>query len=152
MAEYEQVPMFDPNSNLHPREQLLFRLVEMQAETVRIQAAYIAALQANGTAKPSEPSTGAAEIVVRESQSHPTNPRWRTWRGFVLDLQRLAALVKAPRVTKEAVAMLGPDSAKTITRVMEAYGLDPGDWPPERWDPDEPDRVYRPRKGDRRTT
>lgn len=89
----------------------------------------------------------APPAKVRKAANHrlPSNSKWRTWRGFVLDLQRLEGLLSSTaRHSKENLAMLGPDSARTITRVMEGYGLNPRDWPPSRWNPDE-QRVYRPK-------
>jgi len=88
-----------------------------------------------------------AKAVRKQQQRHarrrmPSNVRWHTWRGFALDLQRLEGLVGSrERPTKEALAMLGSDSAKTIRYTMRRYGLAPDDWPPSTWNPDE-ERVY----------
>jgi hypothetical protein len=69
----------------------------------------------------------------------PWNPRHRTWREFVLDMQRLEAqLPSGIKPTKQALAMLGSDSARTITRTMRRFGLPANDWPPSHWNPDVP--------------
>jgi hypothetical protein len=69
----------------------------------------------------------------------PVNHAWRTWRGFVLDLQRLQAILDSRdiKVTKQALSVIGVDSVKTITRAMVAYGLRADQWPPSTWDPNE---------------
>ncbi|HYW89599.1 MAG TPA: hypothetical protein VFB50_17635 [Chloroflexota bacterium] len=74
----------------------------------------------------------------------PANTKHHTWRGFVLDMQRLEGLLDSDqRVTREALALLGPDTAQTITRTARGYGLATADWPPSTWNPDEA-RVYQP--------
>jgi hypothetical protein len=133
MADHEQVAMFpEDDSNLDPREKLLFHVVRMQAETVRMQAAAIAALQrANGQ--------------QHQAEHHPygpANPKHRTWRGFVLDLQDIETRIKPPnRVTRKAVADKAGETDRTLRRSMQGYGLRPDQWPPSTWNPDE-DRVW----------
>jgi len=78
----------------------------------------------------------------RPSVSHrgPLNPRHQIWRSFVEDLQQLEAQAKREglKLTKANVCRFGVDTAKTITRTMEWYGLDVRrDWPPSTWDASE---------------
>ena len=87
----------------------------------------------------------ATRKQARKNVRHrlPANTKWHTWRGFVLDLQRLQGLLlPEQRVTRGNLAMLGPDTAETISRAMKGYGVQAMDWPPSTWNPDEP-RVYR---------
>jgi hypothetical protein len=92
--------------------------------------------QLSGAARPPEPNSKKA----RPGRRVPWNVRHRTYRDFVLDMQRLQAKLEGEhgKVTKEALARLSYDSARTITRTMQRYGLAPDDWPPKRWDPDRP--------------
>jgi hypothetical protein len=75
----------------------------------------------------------------------PSNPRHRTWRGFVLDMQRQVRELPSGRPTKVNVEMHGGDTVRSISYTMRGYGLDPGEWPPDPWDPDE-DRSWHPPK------
>jgi hypothetical protein len=130
MPDYEQSGMFEEEWG----RLLELKRLELEREKLRFARAQ---LKLTGRAR----RTG-----VQANHRLPINPKWHTWRGFVLDLQRLEARVEARvRVTKEHLAMLGPDSARTITRVMACYGLQARDWPPSTWNPDE-ERVYRPPK------
>lgn len=69
----------------------------------------------------------------------PTNPLHQTWRGFAEDLQQLEAYARREqlKLTKANVARFGVDTARTILRTMEWYGLAKTDWPPSTWDPNE---------------
>jgi hypothetical protein len=117
---------------LHAREKLLFHLVKMQAEVVRLQAATIAALQHHG--QHGDDTEGAGH----RSPYGPANTKHRTWRGFVTDLQALEKQIKPPnRVTRKAIADKAGETAKTIARSMLGYGLRTDQWPPSTWNPDE---------------
>ena len=140
MPDDGQIPMFpDPEfAGLHPREQVLFHLVKMQAETVRLQAAMIAALQTNGH----QAEADDADDAHHRSPYGPANPKHRTWHGFATDCQAIEKLIKAPnRVTRKAIADKAGETAKTIARSMKGYGLGTDQWPPSTWNPDE-DRVW----------
>jgi hypothetical protein len=86
------------------------------------------------------------DTAPRRSNHHlPNNAKFHTWRGFVLEIQRLVGLLEPEqKVSKENLAMLGPDTATTITRVMKGYGLSPLPFDPMSWNPDEA-RVYTPK-------
>jgi len=135
VANHDQDSMF-------PEFDKLIELAKLQVERERVR---LEREQAK-VARHSQKRRRGEERRAAHAANHrlPSNSKWRTWRGFVLDMQRLERLVDAQaKVTKQALAMLGPDSARTITRVMVGYGLDPDDWPPSTWNPDE-ERVYRP--------
>lgn len=131
-----QLPMFEDTRLLL---RTLADLAEGLRETARVQRQQQDLLQQqirriSTATTPSEPR-----------ESRPSNSKWRTWRGFVLDLQALEARVpRRVKVTKAKLGELGPDSARTISRTMECYGLTVTDWPPSTWNPDE-ERVYTPK-------
>jgi hypothetical protein len=111
----------------------LKELGELLLETNRLQQQQFAFLQGVPQARP--PRTPR-----QSTHRGPTNPLHQTWRGFVLDLQKLEAYARREglKLSKVNVTQFGVDTQKTITRTMEWYGLAKTDWPPSTWDPDEP--------------
>jgi hypothetical protein len=129
MADDRQVPMFDDEFD----KLLELKRLELERERIRYKRKQL-----------KNERKHRRRTEVRGNHRLPINSKWRTWRGFVLDLQRLQGmLTTSQRPTKENLAMLGPDSTRTITRVMKGYGLQPHDWPPSSWNPDD-ERVYTP--------
>lgn len=114
-------------------------LAEALLETTRLQQQQFAFLQDIPHALA---PLALTPRVRRSPPSHrgPTNPLHQTWRGFVLDLQKLETYARRERLklTRGNVAQFGVDTPKTIARTMAWYGLKPTDWPPSTWDPDEP--------------
>lgn len=144
----QQLPMF-PDAN--PRESLLFRLLEHQAEAVRILAAANHVLMQNALESPQGRrimAEVAAEVTPRSTKRRhqPQNKELRDWGGFRAYFQRLERVVRGnnrlgpdDEVTKEMVYAVGGPSAKTITRIMvETYDLKPDHWPPSTWPADSP--------------
>src|SRR5215471_11573927 len=124
VADHEQGSMFGDLDKL-----LEYARLQLERDRVRLEREQVKGVRRSHK----RPRERAANQV---SHRLPSNAKWRTWRGFVLDMQRLERLVDPhSKVTKQALAMLGPDSARTITRVMMGYGLDPDDWPPSTWNP-----------------
>lgn len=91
----------------------------------------------------------ATPAVENNSKPHtPHKVKWRTYRGFVVDMQhreRLeieaqAGLEYKSEIDIEALSgQSGGDSAKTVRRTMRHYHLDPDhDWPPSTWPDEEP--------------
>jgi hypothetical protein len=111
----------------------LRELGELLLETNRLQQQQFAFLQGVPQARPPRTSR-------QSTHRGPTNPLHQTWRGFVLDLQKLEAHARRERLklTRGNVARFGVDDARTIARTMTWYGLKPTEWPPSTWDPDEP--------------
>jgi hypothetical protein len=162
VADHEQLPMFGQD----PAE--FARLVSEAAATARVQSETaraqteatltIAALlrellnrtrgrarQPSAPAAPAEAPPAASEFATQPRAYGPSNPRHRTWRGFVLDMQRQVRELPSGRPTKVNVEMHGGDTVRSISYTMRGYGLDPGEWPPDSWDPDE-DRTWHPPK------
>src|SRR5215471_365352 len=82
----------------------------------------------------------AARLSLRRSpRKLPGHPRpnslHRTWGEFIESMQVLESRARARNIkpTKQALADLGNQSSKTITRTMAWYGL--RDWPPSLWLP-----------------
>jgi hypothetical protein len=114
----------------------LKELGELLLETNRLQQQQFAFLQGI----PPAPAPRVPRPGSRPTHRGPTNPLHQTWRGFVLDLQKLEAHARRERLklTRGNVARFGVDDARTIARTMTWYGLKPTEWPPSTWDPDEP--------------
>jgi len=128
----------DGHQPMLPELDKLLEYAKLQVERQRLklqrEQAKAARKHARHTSAPDAPS-------VRHRL--PANTKWHTWRGFVRDLQRLEGLLQAEqRVTRANLAMLGPDTAETISRTMAGYGLRTADWPPSTWNADE-QRIYR---------
>ena len=137
----QQLPMFPFEDGA--REDLLFHVIKVQAETVRMLAAVAAAQkQVLERRQSSRPARLEATSDEKPERRHvPRNPDHRTWRGFVLSMQALEKMARELHLvtTKLAVCQLGSDSPKTVTRTMVlTYGMDPDNWPPSLWDPDKP--------------
>lgn len=137
----QQIPMF-PVVEGDPGRDLLFHIIEVQAEGIRMLAAVAAAqkeaLGAQQSPRPTRPRAASNEKAARRHV--PRNPDHRTWRGFVLSMQKLEKKARELELvtTKQAVCQLGSDAPKTVTRTMVlTYGLHPDNWPPSLWDPDQ---------------
>lgn len=153
-ADYEmpddwQMPLFPADvANLarvaheqHETAELLLETMRTLLATVREQH-----VRTNGIAESSLLSLRQANRIATDHTSRPYRPateRHRTWAGFVESMQALeqtAPELGFKRFTKEVAGQIGSDSARTITRTMQAYELAPTDWPPSTWDATE-DRV-----------
>jgi hypothetical protein len=94
---------------------------------------------------------GVAAVPKFNSRSYPQKKEWRTWRGFCLEMQKLANEQRGlpgqrnRPVYKYQVANRGSFAERTIRRTMRGYGLDPDrDWPPFDWDPDQDREWHNP--------
>jgi Phage integrase, N-terminal SAM-like domain len=137
-----QMPLFpgDEGGDDSPHDRLLFHVIKMQAEGLRLMAEVNrlqhAELQRNGQAQ--------AETSTDRHGYGPANINHRTWRGFVLDMQRLEGIVRRDNqleahdiVSKEMIFAAGGPLPKTTTRTMKGYGLPARRWPPSLWDANE---------------
>jgi hypothetical protein len=127
-------------SSEDPGRDLLLHVIEMQAEGIRLLGAVNKALLERRR-------NGKPESVRDHTGYGPSNPRHRTWRGFVLDMQRQAReLPGGVKRTKTNVATHGVDTVRAINYAMRGYGLSLRDWPPDTWDPDEDRKWQSPKR------
>ncbi len=133
----------DGHQPMFPEFDALLEISRLQVERERLRLQRQQVKAARKSHHSHEHAEEPAE-PLSSRQRLPLNSKWHTWRGFVLDLQRLESLLSPEQhVTDENLGMLGPDSARTIARVKKGYGLTRSDGPPSTWNPDEA-RVYRP--------
>jgi len=118
----------DDDVSAAAREKLLMHVIDAQAETVRFLSRHIHLLETNGHVQD--------EPRPRKRAYGPGDPRWRTWRGFCMSCQKIEHELEPP-LTKVAVATAAGCSEKTLARTMKGYGLQPEQWPPSTWDPNE---------------
>jgi hypothetical protein len=146
VADAGQIPMFSDDDPGLQRQtfKALLDLCREQAQALR--EAQVVTRELLQNARDARNGTARAERAKSEPALHgPLNPQHRTWRGFVRTLQELERRERRGnelmRVTKAALAKRGPDSARTIRRTMQGYGLKLDNWPPSTWNPDE-ERVW----------
>jgi hypothetical protein len=130
------MPMFpgDPGGDDSPRDRLLFHVLDMQAQSVKVMAALLQDALDGRLAR-----NGRVDVAREKRPHRPVNERHRTYASFRAAMCELEdAVGDVKHKTKVVVCALGPDSVKTVTRTMvECYGLRPQQWPPSTW-PAEP--------------
>lgn len=137
-----QLPMFPGvEGEGSPRDQILFHVIEMQAEGLRLMAEHVHLLQNelgqhNGHASPKAQRPSAKRAHV------PHDPRfrvWKTFRAYFVELERRHRLNHglAPDAPLSKTLLCTDSGAlvpRTLTRTMvETYGLDAEAWPPSTW-------------------
>lgn len=119
---------------LHEALRELRHLEELKLERERLRLdRKLAKMRENGHVPlPLESETPAPE---KETAIDPVE--YRTW---VLDWQRAEARTRGKK-TKMNIALTLGFHQRNVSRHMKRHGLDPRDrknWPPSRWDPDNP--------------
>lgn len=157
VADYVQTGMFSHAEPEEVRQEWLDAVraqSEVVLQVVRDQAAalreitalnhmLVAAFQLRLSLDHAPPAEASPDATPTTRNGYgPSNPRHRTWRGFVLDLQRqVRELPKDVKPTKTNVATHGGDTVRAINYAMLGYGLKLSDWAPDHWNPDE-DRCW----------
>jgi len=109
---------------------LEYARLQLEVEALRVERERIKASRKH-------PRSRQREAVQAKPRHVPSIVEWRTWRGFVRDLQAIEADWRrnnSGEPTKEAIATSKGCIGKTITRTMvETYGLRAEQWPPSTW-------------------